>query len=87
MARTTENKGSQIELRDGSENPLEEEKKDAGTSGVTISKGSKSVKIRMLEGVDSIISGETYCFSKGKEASVPSDVAAILCNSKKAFRL
>lgn len=85
MARTTENKGSQIELRDSSENPLEA--KDAGTSGVTISKGSKSVKIRMLEGVDSIISGEAYCFSKGKEASVPSDVAAILCNSKKAFRL
>ena len=86
MARTTENKGSQIEFRGGSENPLEEEK-DAGTSGVTISKGSKSVKIRMLEGVDSIIAGEAYCFSKGKEASVPSDVAAILCNSKKAFRL
>ena len=85
MARTTENKGSQIELR-GSENPLEEEK-DAGISGVTISKGSKSVKIRMLEGVDCIISGEAYRFSKGKEASVPSDVAAILCNSKKAFRL
>lgn len=85
MARTTENKGSQIEFRGDSENPVEE--KDAGTSGVTISKGSKSVKIRMLEGVDSIISGEAYCFSKGKEASVPSDVAAILCNSKKAFRL
>lgn len=47
----------------------------------------KNVKIHTLEEVNCYIGGEHYSFAKGKEASVPSDVAAILTNSQKAYRI
>ena len=46
----------------------------------------KNVKIHTLEEVNCYIGGTHYSFAKGKEASVPSDVAAILTNSQKAYR-
>ena len=47
----------------------------------------KPVKIHTLEEVNCYIGGTHYSFAKGKEASVPSDVAAILTNSQKAYRI
>ena len=47
----------------------------------------KNVKIHTLEEVNCYIGGSHYSFAKGKEASVPSDVAAILTNSQKAYRI
>ena len=47
----------------------------------------KNVKIHTLEEVNCYIGGTHYSFAKGKEASVPSDVAAILTNSQKAYRI
>lgn len=47
----------------------------------------KNVKIHTLEEVNCYIGGIHYSFAKGKEASVPTDVAAILTNSQKAYRI
>ena len=47
----------------------------------------KNVKIHTLEEVNCYIGGAHYSFAKGKDASVPSDVAAILTNSQKAYRV
>ena len=47
----------------------------------------KNVKIHTLEEVNCYIGGTHYSFAKSKEASVPSDVAAILTNSQKAYRI
>lgn len=47
----------------------------------------KNVKIHTLDEVNCYVGGVHYSFAKGKEASVPSDVAAILTNSQKAYRL
>lgn len=53
----------------------------------TVSTGKKNVKIRIVENVDCLIACKPYKFAKDKEASVPSDVAAILCYANKAYRL
>ena len=47
----------------------------------------KNVKIHTLDEVNCYVGGTHYSFAKGKEASVPSDVAAILTNSQKAYRI
>ena len=47
----------------------------------------KNVKIHTLDEVNCYVGSVHYSFAKGKEASVPSDVAAILTNSQKAYRL
>lgn len=47
----------------------------------------KKVKIHATEDIDCFIAGTPVTISKDKEAEVPSDVAAILCFSKKAYRL
>lgn len=47
----------------------------------------KTVKIRITEEVNCFIGGTPYQFAKGKEVNVPTDVAAILTNSQKAFRV
>ena len=77
------------------ENPTEEttveqtaeEKKDTPKPTATVTSGVKMVKIRVVEDVDCLIACKPYKFAKDKEASVPSDVAAILCYAKKAYRL
>lgn len=48
---------------------------------------NNSVKIHTLEEVNCVIAGIPYVFAKGKDAKVPSDVAAILTNSQKAYRI
>lgn len=48
---------------------------------------SKKVKVRASEDIDCIVGGIAYAISKDKEATLPSDVAAILCFAGKAYRL
>ena len=47
----------------------------------------RNVKIHTLEEVNCYIGGAHYSFAKGKEANVPLDVASILTNSQKAYRI
>lgn len=47
----------------------------------------KLVKIHAMESIDSIIAGKPYFLAKDRDHSVPSDVAAILVNGKKAYRI
>lgn len=56
------------------------------TTEAKVNYSVKNVKIHTLEEVDCYIGGIHYSFAKGKDASVPSDVAAILTNSQKAYR-
>ena len=60
---------------------------EVSPSNVVVTKESKKVKIRAVEDIDCLIACKPYKLSKGKEYSVPSDVAAILCYGEKAFRL
>lgn len=63
------------------------DKKEDKAPVATVSTGKKNVKIRVVEDVDCIIACKPYKFAKDKEVSVSSDVAAILCYAKKAYRL
>lgn len=67
----------------------EEVKVATGAEEVTpvITEGNKKVKIQISEPVDCIISGKEYKCAVGKAYNVPQDVAAILCNAKKAYRV
>lgn len=47
----------------------------------------KKVKIHATEDIDCFIAGTPVTICKDRDAEVPSDVAAILCFSKKAYRL
>lgn len=47
---------------------------------------AKLVEIHTIEPVDATIAGNRYVFRKDTDHKVPSDVAAILSNSKKAYR-
>lgn len=53
----------------------------------TVAAPVKKVKIRTTEEVNCIIAGVPYNLGGNKEVQVPSDVAAILVNGGKAFRL
>lgn len=48
---------------------------------------TKKVKIHTLEDIDCLIAGNMISIRKDKDTEVSSDVAAILCYSKKAYRL
>lgn len=54
---------------------------------VRVTTSVKKVKIHTVEEINSIISCIPYTFAKDKDVIVPSDVAAILCFAKKAYRL
>lgn len=54
---------------------------------VKTASGAKNVKIQVVEPVDCIISGIPYKLAKDKSYEVPSDVAAVLNNAKKAYRI
>ena len=47
----------------------------------------KKVRIRAVEDINSLIACVPYTIAKDKEVLVPSDVAAILCFARKAYRL
>lgn len=61
-------------------------KKNEATVG-TVSTAKKLVKIRAVEDIDCLIACKPIRIAKDKEATVPVDVAAILCYAKKAYRL
>lgn len=46
-----------------------------------------TVKVRAMEDIDATIGGKLYNIRKDREASVPTDVACVLVNSKLAYRL
>lgn len=52
-----------------------------------VSEEVKKVKIHTLEDIDCLIAGNTISLRKDKDVEVSSDVAAILCYSKKAYRI
>lgn len=52
----------------------------------SVTAATKKVTIHTVEDIDSIIASVPYKFSKDKDVTVPSDVAAILCFSRKAYR-
>lgn len=47
----------------------------------------KTVKVRLREDVNCYIGGKHYLFGADKEALVPEDVAAVLTNAHKAYRI
>ena len=48
---------------------------------------AKNVKIHTLEEVDCWIGGVHYQFRKDRDFSVPSDVASVLVNARKVYRV
>ena len=83
-----ENEEQEASTQDAPENPVVVEKpakpaKEAYTQDAT----PKLVKIHAMESIDSIIAGKPYFLAKDRDHSVPSDVAAILVNGKKAYRI
>lgn len=52
-----------------------------------VSEEVKKVKIHTLEDINCLIAGNTISLRKDKDVEVSSDVAAILCYSKKAYRI
>lgn len=76
------------------ENPTEEikeetaaENKERVAEEVTVTAGAKKVKVQVVEDVNCIVACVPYNLKKDKAHLVPSDVAAILCNAKKAYRI
>lgn len=53
----------------------------------TVGTGVRNVRVHTTEAIDAIVAGERYVFRADKDVSVPADVAAILTNAHKAFRL
>lgn len=47
----------------------------------------KKVKIHTTDPIDCLIANVHYTFPANRDAQVPADVAAILVNAKKAFRM
>lgn len=80
-----ENEEQEASAQDAPENPVVVEKpaKEASVQDST----PKLVKIHAMEAIDSIIAGKPYFLAKDRDHSVPSDVAAILVNGKKAYRI
>lgn len=80
-----ENEEQEAPVQDAPGNSVVVEKpaKEASTQAAT----PKLVKIHAMEAIDSIIAGKPYFLAKDRDHSVPSDVAAILVNGKKAYRI
>lgn len=95
MARTRSNSEEAELLPGASEYPAETliEKETVDTAAghkaeeVVVQSDVKKVRIHTSEDVDSLIGGNPYKLQKDKDYTVPSDVAAILVFSKKAYRL
>ena len=70
--------------------PVEKEeiqKEEKAAPAAQVKAAVKKVRIHCIEEVDCIIAGVAYNFPKGKEVDVPADVAAILNNSQRAYRM
>lgn len=88
MAKTKVD-NAEVEIRVDSVTSIEDtpEQSLKSLAEATVSNNKKTVKIRAAEDIDCLIACKPYRITKDKEASVPVDVAAILCHSKKAYRL
>lgn len=62
------------------------ESKPAPVKEATAPTEPKLVRIHTTEPIDCMVAQVTYKFPKDKDVSVPSDVAAVLCSAKKAYR-
>lgn len=63
------------------------ENKERIAEEVTVTVETKKVKVQVIEDVSCIVACTPYTLRKDKAYSVPSDVAAILCNANKAYRI
>lgn len=63
------------------------ENKERVAEEVSVTAGAKKVKVQVVEDVNCIVACVPYNLKKDKAYLVPSDVAAILCNAKKAYRI
>lgn len=89
MAKTKVD-NAEVEIRVDSVTSIEDTPEQSfkkSLAEATVSNNKKTVKIRAAEDIDCLIACKPYRITKDKEASVPVDVAAILCHSKKAYRL
>lgn len=68
-------------------NPVKEAKTNMPKEAKVGTAQLKDVDIHTTELVDCIVSGVSYKIKKDTNAKVPSDVAAILINSKQAYRV
>ena len=71
----------------GGERIFTEQHKQPTTRQAAVAEGVKKVKIHTTESVDAIIAGIPYVIAENKDAQVPADVAAILVNARKAYRI
>lgn len=78
--------GSNEETETGTETPEVVETNER-VEVAEVSEEVKKVKIHTLEDIDCLIAGNTVSIRKDKDVEVSSDVAAILCYSKKAYRI
>lgn len=78
--------GSNEETETGTETPEVVETNER-VEVAEVSEEVKKVKIHTLEDIDCLIAGNTISLRKDKDVEVSSDVAAILCYSKKAYRI
>lgn len=62
------------------------ENKERTSEEVVVTAGAKKVKVQVVEDVNCIVACVPYNLKKDRAYLVPSDVAAILCNAKKAYR-
>ena len=83
-----ENEEQEASTQDAPENPVVVEKPAKPAKEASVQDAApKLVKIHAMEAIDSIIAGKPYFLAKDRDHSVPSDVAAILVNGKKAYRI
>ena len=86
--QTQENGEQESPAQEDPEKPVVVEKPAKPTKeAVAQAATPKLVKIHAMESIDSIIAGKPYFLAKDRDHSVPSDVAAILVNGKKAYRI
>ena len=78
--------GSNEENETGTETPEVVETNER-VEVAEVSEEVKKVKIHTLEDINCLIAGNTISLRKDKDVEVSSDVAAILCYSKKAYRI
>ena len=76
-----------VEVDSNVEVNMEDKGESRYTEEVKVTPAAKKVKVRAVEDIHCIVACISYTFIKDKEYLVPSDVAAILCNANKAYRL
>ncbi len=80
--------GTQQPANGGEEAPEEQPAKaNKQPKKAEVAEGVKKVKIHTTADVDAIIAGIPYVIAENKDAQVPADVAAILVNARKAYRI